>query len=866
MSVNLLGADILTSVFYFFRGAFKGINFNIVFGISIGLMVLFVVIASIKTAKCYESKTIKGINKINRYLLQNPAITEENLITFHGYIKKMTKRIRDRWQLYVLERDGLPSRYLTSEYCVRRPLANSVLNSVMKQIKLSAIVLSCITFILGLGYADANLGTTFSLSNLISVLIYALVTPAIIMLLSTLFIMIIKLRQSSMNSKIYEVFNTFVRNVNRAVATMPDSIDYEVLFTKKEIEEGIPVLREYLEKKALEEQQLLEQSKYNAISHSPYQFDDLGVDGQQLISRAVNESESFLMKKLAIQDEMQEFEKKLAQAEANMDEIEKEANRKLQTIKENLERLDKAIAETTNRVEINYNRRQIKDEMEKRAAIEKDLKSLLAKEQVTINECMKEIEKRKELIEKDRSQVEVALKSEYNTFAVKVYDTLSDKVNEENVDTMKEYQQQIVDLKTKIQTLTREVENKDAKIAEKDLEISNYQDKNMKAVLALNGESEQQEQQNTAPEQNLMTAENAQQEEVYYDENGNAIDYSQYYDENGNLIDYSQYYDENGNLIDYSQYYDENGNYIGPTQEEWNQMYGQDGTASTNEGQAQASQEVLDNQQNVVEDNQNLVQEENQKVPQDGQEVVETNETLQEVETIEPQEVAEEIKEETPKIPQEQDVQEISEPEITEDTQPSQKAVALVAPYKSMPVAVISQDEKKEEVKKPKAKTAKKKESGEKLTLKTKATKTKKPKTEKPKAEKSETKKSEAEKLKIEKTAKSTSKKPAKKTETKTKKDDFGELQKQIEEENQKIQKQQYELRIQIDKALNKIETSSSENSKQNHIKKIKSLIEKLKEQAKEAKAKGATKEEIRRINSSVAELVEAITKVSSQK
>ena len=625
--------------------------------------------------------------------------------------------------------------------------------------------------------------------------------------------MIVNIRYNSYNAKLYNIFGVFVRNLNRAVATLPDSIDFEVLFTKQEIEEGIPILREYLEKENLEKQRLLEQSKYAAIAHSPYNFEDLGVDGEQLISRAVDESESFLMKKIGLQNEIQDFEKKLAQAQANMDEIEREANRKLQTIKENLERLDKAISETTNRVEINYNKRQIKDEMEKRAAIEKDLKSLLAKEQVTINECNAEILKRKDMIEKDKDSVEVALKSEYNTFAVKVYDTLSEKINEENAEVAKDYQSQIVDLKAKMQNLAREIEAKDALIAERDLFINtlqgnvNYGGENLDGNnQELNGVAPTEETQVTA-EQNYMTNENVQQQQqqVYYDENGNAIDYSQYYDENGNLVDYSQFYDQNGNLIDYSQYYDENGNYIGPTQEEWNKMYAQNA-----EGQQQASEQPQEQAQEV-----------------------------EQVEQTQPETVA--------NVPEENNVE--SEQNNQEQApQVEEQPVAKEAEGKVESEASKENEEKPAEKKprKPRAKSrALDKQKPKKATTTSK--------TKKPATKKKSTSKINVAKESVDYAISSS-------------KDDFEEIQKKINEESEKIKQNKDELQDQIDKALNKMEKSNTENSREKSIKKIKDLIEQLKEKAKQAKANGASKAEIKNINTSVAELVEVITKFSNKK
>ena len=809
MSGYLMG-NVIYGFYNFLKNIFRGVDFDWIFFIGIGLTLLFIIVSFVRMAFSFERKTTRCVNRINRYLLQKPAITDDNLVEFHKLLQKMPRRIRDRWQLYILERDGLPSRYLTAEYCIRRPLSSSILIGIKQQTKLFAIILSIIAFVLGLGYSFASsVSDATQLANVLDyIIVYPLITPLVISLFCALFSVIVNIRYNAYNAKLYNIFGVFVRNLNRAVATLPDSIDFEVLFTKQEIEEGIPILREYLEKENLEKQRLLEQSKYAAIAHSPYNFEDLGVDGEQLISRAVDESETFLMKKIGLQNEIQDFEKKLAQAQANMDEIEREANRKLQTIKENLERLDKAISETTNRVEINYNKRQIKDEMEKRAAIEKDLKSLLAKEQVTINECNAEILKRKDMIEKDKDSVEVALKSEYNTFAVKVYDTLSEKINEENAEVAKDYQSQIVDLKAKMQNLAREIEAKDALIAERDLFINtlqgnvNYGGENLDGNnQELNGTTPAQESQVTA-EQNYMTNENVQQQQqqVYYDENGNVIDYSQYYDENGNLVDYSQFYDQNGNLIDYSQYYDENGNYIGPTQEEWNKMYAQ----NADDSQQQASEQPQEQAQETE-----LEQVEQVEQTQQDSEAEALAENNVEGEQIVEEPAEKQVKSETPK----EDIEE--KPAEKKPRKPRAKSRAL-----------DKQKPKKSTTNSSAKNTTTKKKSGSKINVANES---------------------------VDYAISSS-------------KDDFEEIQKKINEESEKIKQNKDELQDQIDKALNKMEKSNTENSRQKSIQKIKDLIEQLKEKAKQAKANGASKAEIKNINMSVAELVEAITKFSNKK
>ncbi len=829
MTTNLFGG-VIESAFDALKNLFNGLSYDIVFAVAVGLMVAFVIVAAIRIRFSFEKTAVRSIKKMNKYMLNIIGINEDNLLAFHKNLQKMPQKIRERWQLYILEREGLPSRYLTAEYCIRRPLASSVMKGVQKQVKLSAILISIITFILGFPFV-LNGGTDGGtvVKNLVQ---YCLVTPMIVMLIASVCNMIIERSYGSLNAKIYDEFEKFVRALNKAVATMPDSIDYQVLFSQKEIEEGIPVLREYLEKQKLEEQQMLEQSKYAALAHSPYDFQELGVDGEQLITRAVDESENFLMKKIGLQNEIQDYEKKLAQSQQNMDEIEKEANRKLQTIKENIERLNKAISETTNRVEINYNNRQIKDEMEKRAAVEKDLRSLLAKEQVVLNECNVEIQKRKEMIEKDKDQVEVALKSEYNTFAVKVYDTLSNKLSEEHEDVIKDYQNQMLNANLKAKNLARELEEKDSVIAEKDLVISNLQaaQQVVQAQPAVASQPEQVQapapepvpevvsQPEPAPtEENLIAAQDdAMQDQVFYDESGAAIDYSQYFDENGNFI----------------------GGDFAETE------------VAPQEGENAVADETL----------------------------VVTSPELEQAEETNEEQPAEQVGELS--LPYEGSMQLVGEPN-------AEFLPVIVEKEKKKPTKTKKQASKKAETKSSKPKQASKKKSTTKKEAEPKksATSTKKETKAEPKKKtaaktaakqpvKKGTKKEEVKKpVQKKQPVKTTSKKKAStikvaqeslksaKTE-----DDFNEIQKQINKEQKKLKQNKDALQDEITKALSKMENSSTKTSKATSIKKIKELIDQLKEKAKQAKQNGANKEEIKSINASVAELVEALTKFSSKK
>lgn len=899
----LAGSEFIENMFTFLQNAMASVNIDYLLLIALGIIAVIIIIGALRVVFSYESVAMRRIRKVNKYLIKNNVVTDENLVEFHRQMKKLPRRIRDRWQLFMLEREGMPSRYLTTEYCVKRALENSVTENVMKQTKTITVVLSLLTFVLGL-FCRLNEAGTVSMANIIYVVLYAAIIPVVIGLLGFLFVMILQARISAVNRDFYDSFTMFVRNVDKATNTMPDYVDYELLFTRKEINDGIPILREYLEKRALEEQRLLEKAKREAVEHSPYNFDDLGVNGSQLIERAVHESESFLLNKMNLQNEITEYERQLSQAEKNMDDIEKEANKKLQVIKENLERLDKANSETTNRVEINYNRRQAKDEMDKKAAIEKDLEGALAKEQTAIDGFNVEIQRRKQDIETSREGVESALKSEYNTFATKVYDELSAKVTEENSNLVREYEAQIVQMKATIRQLTSNLEQSNTMLQVKQLELDNVRNYGASAGTFVppvqiqnlypdaNGYGAEQQgyDPNMTPDaggQNLFDqtampqqgdGQNAGQ---YYDENGNIVDNNAYYDENGNMIDYSQYYgnngttenvdatqyyDENGNLINYSQYYDENGNYIyqdqnanqSDMQQAPMQPYDENGQVQmdANAEQGDVSQQTFEAQNgeqttdvpnydssNEPEPTASDATGETQTSGFDWNQLYDENGNIVDMTNNSEESGDEDDGGKKPK----------AESASKSETKKTSKAVKDATEAKEK--AEQAKLDAEFAAEQAKAEAEKVKVEAKEAVDKAKAEATQH--VEKAKAEAVEVaEKAKAEAMEVVDKAKAEATQQVEKAKEET--EDLKKIQEQIAEENQKLIKQQQELRQQIDETLQSIGKSNKKSDKAKNIAKIKALIEKLKIQAKEAKASGS-KEQVKQINKSVAELVAAI-------
>lgn len=988
--LQMLGANIVDGITTFLGDMLENIGVDYLLYIFGGIMLFFILVSGIRLIWCYEDRTMRTIKRINKYLKNNPKINDDNLVEFHKKMKKLPRRIRDRWQLFMLEREGSPSRYMTVEYCVKRPLYNSAILMNQKQIGYATVIIAVLSFLFSL----SSIVKAGEITNVGAILLQASIVPAVVGVLGSIYCMILHLRYNSINHDFYDMFTNFVRNIDKATNTMPDYVDYELLFTKKEIEKGIPVLREYLEKRAMEEQRLLEKAKREDVNHSPYDFSSLGVNGAQLIERAVSESEKFLINKINTQNEITDLEKQLQKTDANMEDIERDANRKLQAIKENLERLDKAMSETTNRVEINYNRRQSDAEMNKKLLLEKDLQTMLDKEKVAANALKVEIQKRKEDIEENKKAVEDALKSEYDTFATKVYNELSEKITRDNSESLHEMEMTIARLKAKVKEFTRDIEKKDAIIEARNLEIDNIrqqlskqkgkgktkkefgqdyikvQENNPEGTI--NGlQIDMNDTQNYATDnqanyneyaQSTDTAntfeqpnyngydqaseyyeqsyENAEQQPQGVDENAQNYDANyngdyaetqdQYqevnatnnvenaqngefdngqfvanYDENTNYQPVQEYYD-NTQFTDAQQRYDQYDN-----QNADHQFYSE----NTDNGIA-----TFDNQTEFYPQEQEGVNVENadyqtpvenidnfdnaQNATEEATVAPETETTIQEP-VVETENQDNKVDLETPVTPTDDTItfevvedkpSEVVAEENAQEQSQNETPLDIETPQEAESKTIVkNQEQELKPAKKPKVKKLTDEVSEDKKEEVKQEEKVEKPQSdevnididlggEEEKSKAKEIKKSTDKKddeviidadnkvdNKEEKTEKPVDKKDNQE-ETDQKKyvenDDLVALQKQIEEENARLKQQQEELRAQIDKTLATMEKASNATKAERtrNIKKIRDLIAKLKTQAEDAKARGASKAEINKINKSVAELLKVIADYQAKK
>ncbi len=434
-----LGAfNLFTTIETFLKETFGTTNnFQIYFYAIIAAMLFGIIVSIIAVRMSYEVRLLKCVGGFNKYFRVKPFITEENLIEFNNKMKQVPETVRSNWQQYMLNREEEPSKYINAETCVERPLKTSAIDKTLSNMTVFTILLCVVSVLLiTLGYVSA--GTT----NFAVIIANALILPVVLLVLYTLYSVIFHSWKNSVQGELFENFHNFQRNVNKAVTTLPFFIDYELLFTRKEIKKNIPILQEYLDKRALLEQQELEKARLSTMETEKFNFDELGINGSLVLERAMKECEMYLTARRRLQTECDQIETEKDNYSKNFDISTKEYQRKIQASRENLESLKAQQEASTNRIESNYIKKQQADEMKKQELIEKENDEATTRYKEEQETLAEEIKKRKEDIEEKRKAIESAMKSEFKNYANVVYKELEGLVKK--------------DIKDKIASLTTE--------------------------------------------------------------------------------------------------------------------------------------------------------------------------------------------------------------------------------------------------------------------------------------------------------------------------------------------------------------------------------------------------------------------------
>ena len=551
-------ADVFQSIVTFFEGIRDSLSLEYLLYIFIGLELLTIIVFIVATHFIYELRLVRAIDRLNVFLYDVQYINENNLIELNNLMKSVPRTLRYHWQEYMLNRDKSPSYYMSVENCIDRPLKTSAFHAIIKIVKSLGFVFAGLAFLFTCGYA-AGVGD-FGADFFITVF----TIPVFILIINYLFVIGLNIRMAANTTELYQTFHIFNRFIDKAVSTMPEYVDFEVLFTEKEIRRGIPVLNEYIEKRQIQEQEELKRARENAIQHEQYNFEQAGEKGELVLERAMKETEIFIGIRTRLNTEIQHFESEIESLKRNFENTTKDYQKKLQASKENSQRLREQQEATTNRLENNYIRKQQSDEIKKQEQIEKDQEDAQLRFNQEINNLSDQIAQRKQEIAEAKVNLEKAMLAEYETFANKIFKEVKEDVNKK----VRDERDGLIKSREEVERELEEAVNRIDLLEKQNKILVNKTDQREAYIKAEIGK-EKQELEKQLKEKEAIISERDKQirlltEDYSFDENKKLEPLSQtktedefggYYDDLGNYRNKDgTYYDKEGN------FHDENGN------------------------------------------------------------------------------------------------------------------------------------------------------------------------------------------------------------------------------------------------------------------------------------------------------------------
>lgn len=429
-------------------------NFSTLFYIFLGSFLLLSIVVIIITSFAYECKLTKTVDKINKFLERNPRINDDNLVAFNNLMKGrgVPKTLRRQWQQFMLYREHPASYYMSFQHCVENPMRNSTYHQQMTVYKIISWVLVVLSAIVSTFMAVQNIYSSLVLQDIV-------IIPLTILVMYWLISMVLDLVHNAISGDLFQNYQYFEINMDKAMLTLPEFVDYEVLFSQEEIRRGIPVLYAYLQKRAIQEQQELEKARLKSSDHEKFDFDKAGLDGSLVLDRAMRETENFAAQRKKYMQEIERVNNEIGAMENNYREMVKEYQRQVQTSKETVESLKEQLEQASSTIEINYIKKQMRDELSRQQVGEKEFDILTDKHNQSIKSLNQEIKHYEEETKKAKEALESAMLSEFNTYSVKVYNNLEKIVDDKMQDKVDEYKDQIKGLEGQIEEKNEELEN-----------------------------------------------------------------------------------------------------------------------------------------------------------------------------------------------------------------------------------------------------------------------------------------------------------------------------------------------------------------------------------------------------------------------
>ena len=435
MNFSLL-ADIESAFESFFSSLTSSTTFNILFILGICLELFFILLFAIKSRFSYEARMRRSLDTLNKWLFKYKTLDKENIKEFNNLIKKAPKRLALNWQQYILYREKAPSQYMSVENIIEKPLRASSYSLNIKNLVWISGILMLVSFILGISYnniTDTILNATM--------LITALIVPLFIFIMCAIAVVILSARKNANLDELYQNLHLFDRFVDNACIGLPSYIDYSLLFTNEEIDKGIPALREYLESRARKEKEEFDKiTEEQNVVYEKFDFSKLGINGQNILERAMKETEAYLSKRDKTLAKITQIEATLETLKRNFENIQKDYQKKMQITKENIESLRQQQEETTSRIESNYLRKQQGQEIAKQEKDENEFEQQKRRYLVEKGEYEETIKTLQEELEAGKGAVEEAMMSEYESFYTQLFKSAhlnAEKKVKENVAELK---------------------------------------------------------------------------------------------------------------------------------------------------------------------------------------------------------------------------------------------------------------------------------------------------------------------------------------------------------------------------------------------------------------------------------------------
>ena len=423
-----------------------------IFFVFVGLFLFTVFVVIISTSKSYEARLIKAIDSLNSYFVDNPQITEDNLVPFNMRMKtsKVPKQLRKQWQQFVLYREKKASEYMSYDACVTIPIKNSTYTRDVGILNSISWILAVLSFVVGLYMVDGEVITILCRSSLI---------PAIIIVFNILISIFLELRHNAIISDLNQNYQYFEVNIDKATETLPEYVDYEVLFDKNEIKKGIPMLYAYLQKRAEMEKKELERARLKNVHHEQFNFDEAGVASSLVLERAMQEAESYIAERKKLMQDIEQINGDITQEEMNFREITKEYQRQMQVSKETFDNFKSQLEDASSTIEINYLKKQQQQELDRQRNLERDFDTASDRNKKILQSYQEELNGVEAEIKKARNTLERGMMSEFQTYSGKVYDEAVKAVEKAQREKFNEMKNTIKDLEERLVAKNNELDS-----------------------------------------------------------------------------------------------------------------------------------------------------------------------------------------------------------------------------------------------------------------------------------------------------------------------------------------------------------------------------------------------------------------------